>query len=107
VATGDDPRERFRGDLPSVPHEERPVGYQAGLQIGERLQALGVMLLGLLGMFMAYAMYTGMLPAGLPPPTPPAGVNVPVFNPVLCVTPLMGLGGIALVFVGARRFIDP
>jgi hypothetical protein len=107
VATEDDPRERHRSELPPLPRDERPIGYRSGWQIEERLQALGVMLLGLVGMFLAYAIYSGMLPAGLPPPPPPPGVNVPVFNPVLCVTPLMALGGIALVFVGARRFIDP
>jgi hypothetical protein len=107
VASEPDPHERFRSELPKLPRDEQPVGYRAGLQIEERLQALGVIVLGLIGMFMAYAMYSGMLPAGLPPPTPPPGVTVPVFNPVLCVTPLLGLGGIALVFVGARRFIEP
>jgi hypothetical protein len=102
-----DPQQGFRSELPPVPSEKRPVGYHAGWQLEERLQALGVMLLGLVGLWVAYAIFSGILPAGLPPPQPPPGVLVPVFNPMQCLVPIMALGSVALVLVGARRFIDP
>lgn len=107
MASPPDPQDGARSDLPKLPRDERPVGYHAGWQIEERLQALGVIVLGLVGLWVAYGMYSGFLPVGLPAPQPPPGVQVPVFNPVTCVIPIMSLGSVALIFVGARRFIDP
>jgi hypothetical protein len=99
----------FRDDLPRLESERRPVGYRPGLQLGERLQGLGAVVLGIVGLLVAYAIFTGLLPFGLPPPPPPPGVlvQVPVINPAACVTPLMSVGSIALIVVGFRRVVDP
>ena len=104
-----DPNEGYRSDLPSLPSERRPVGYHAGWQIEERLQGLGVVVLGLVGMLVVYGIYTGVLPNGLPPPPQPKGVlvQVPVFNAAWCFMPLMLLGSLALIVVGFRRVLDP
>jgi hypothetical protein len=85
------------------------VGYSAGWQIVERLQALGVVALGVAGLAMVYFMYTGVLPIGLPPPPQPQGLVVPVptFNPAACIMPIMTISSVALIFVGFRRFIEP
>lgn len=103
----DDPQQQVRSDLPRVPREQRPVGFRGGWQLGERLQALGVVALGLIGLWVAYAIVTGLLPAGLPAPKPPPGVMVPIYNPAACLAPIMALGSLGLIVAGARRFIDP
>jgi hypothetical protein len=104
-----DPRDEVRKDLPPVPRDRRPVGYRPGWQIEERLQGLGAVLLGLVGLLVAYGIYTGFLPAGLPPPQQPPGVlvQVPLPNATSCLIPLMSVGSVALIFVGFRRFLDP
>jgi hypothetical protein len=106
---GDDPDRGYRKDLPSLPSDRRPHGYQPGLQLEERLQGLGVVLLGVIGMLVVYAMYSGLLPLGLPPPPQPPGLVVPVPtpNPAACILPLMALSSIGLVIVGFRRVLDP
>jgi hypothetical protein len=102
------PGNEFRSDLPKLA-KEGPVGYRAGLQLADRLQGLGAILLGIVSMVVAYLIFTGVLPVGLPPPPPPPGVlvQVPLMNPAQCVVPLLGIGSIALVIVGFRRLIDP
>ena len=104
-----DPRPRYRSDLPPLPGERRPHGYRPGWQVEERLQGLGVVVLGLGGFLVAYGIYSGVLPAGLPPPPQPPGVLVPVptFSAISCVLPLLVLGSAALVLVGCRRIFDP
>ena len=104
-----DPNERFRSELPPVPRGRRPAGYRAGWQIEERLIGLGVAALGVFGLWVAYAVYSGILPAGLAPPPPPKGVlvQVPVFNATQCLLPIMGFGSLALIVVGVKRFFDP
>ena len=103
-----DPNEGYRSDLPKLPRE-RPVGYQPGWQIWERVQGLGVILLGLVGLAVVYGISTGLLPSGLPPPPQPSGVLVqlPVFNSAACFTPLLALGSVGLIVVGFRRVLDP
>ena len=98
----------YRSELPKL-DKERPVGYRQGWQLEERLTGLGVALLGLVGISIAYLVTTGVLPAGLPPPAPPPGVlvQVPLPNAMACVVPLTGIGGVALVILGLRRAIDP
>jgi hypothetical protein len=98
----------FRSDLPPL-DKEGPVGYRRGWQIAERLQGLGVALLGMVGLTVAYLIFTGVLPAGLPPPKAPPGVLVqlPLPNATTCLVPLMAIGSIALIFVGLRRVVDP
>jgi hypothetical protein len=56
-----------------------------------------------------YGVSTGALPAGLPPPPQPSGllVQVPVFNAIACMMPIMAVGSLALIFVGFRRMLDP
>jgi hypothetical protein len=105
----DDPREKYRSDLPPIDRERRPIGYRPGWQLEERLQGLGVIILGLVGLAVVYGISTGVLPAGLPPPAPPPGVlvQVPTFNALGCLLPLMAVGSVALVVVGFRRVLDP
>lgn len=104
-----DPNAGFRSDLPQLPREKRPIGYRAGWQVEERLQGLGVVALGIIGMAVVYGIYTGILPSGLPPPPQPRGilVQVPAFNAVACFMPLMAIGSVGLIIVGFRRFLDP
>jgi len=103
------PGNEFRSDLPRLAKEEKPVGYRAGFQLEERLQGLGAVLLGVVGITVAWLIFSGALPIGLPPPPPPPGVlvQVPVMNPTACLAPLMALGGISLIVVGLRRTLDP
>jgi hypothetical protein len=109
VLPPDDPHEGFRADLPALPRERRPEGYRPGWQLAERLQGLGVILLGIVGLVVVYGVTTGILPSGLPPPPQPSGVLVqlPVLNSAACVMPLLGIGSVALIVVGFRRVIDP
>ncbi|HEV7662066.1 MAG TPA: hypothetical protein VGQ62_00930 [Chloroflexota bacterium] len=104
-----DPRGGYRSDLPPLVSERRPHGYRPGWQLEERFQGLGVVVLGLVGLLVAYGIYTGFLPAGLPPPPQPSGVlvAVPTFNAISCVLPLLLIGSVALVLVGFRQFLDP
>jgi hypothetical protein len=103
------PGNQYRSDLPALPKERKPVGYRAGWQIQERLQGLGVIALGLLGLFVVYGISTGLLPSGLPPPPQPRGVLVqlPVYNAAACFMPLMAIGSVGLIIVGFRRLFDP
>jgi hypothetical protein len=104
-----DPNAGYRSDLPQLPSERRPHGYRPGWQLEGRLQGLGVVVLGVVGLLVVYGMYTGVLPAGLPPPPQPRGILVPVptFNAAACFMPLLAVGSIALVIVGFRRIFDP
>jgi len=100
----------YRSDLPKLESERRPVGYRGGLQLEERLQGLGAVALGLVGLLVVYGIYTGFLPSGMPPPPPPPPgilVQVPTMNATACVMPLLTLGSIALIVVGGRRVVDP
>ena len=105
----DDPKARYRSELPPLDRERRPVGYRPGWQLEERLQGLGAMVLGLVGLAVVYGIATGILPSGLPPPPPPPGVlvQVPTVNGLGCVMPLMAIGSVALIVVGFRRVLDP
>jgi hypothetical protein len=109
VLPPNDPNEGFRADLPTIRGEKRPVGYRSGWQVEERLQGLGVIVLGLVGLAVVYGIYTGILPSGLPPPPQPRGVlvQVPVFNAAACFMPLMAIGSVGLIIVGFRRLFDP
>ena len=95
--------------MPALPKEYKPPGYQPGWQLGERLQGVGVILLGLVGLAVVYGTYAGVLPSGLPPPPQPRGVLVqlPVLNAAACFMPLLAIGSVALIFVGFRRVLDP
>jgi hypothetical protein len=109
VLPPNDPNERFRTELPRLEKERVPVGYRAGWQLEERLQGLGVIVLGLVGLGVVYGVYTGLLPSGLPPPPQPPGVlvQVPVYNATACFMPLIALSSVALIVVGLRRVLDP
>jgi hypothetical protein len=109
VLPPNDPHEGYRSDLPPLPRDPRPAGYRAGWQVEERLQGLGVILLGLVGLAVVYGISTGLLPSGLPPPPQPRGVLVqlPVFNAAACFMPLMAIGSVGLIVVGFRRLLDP
>jgi hypothetical protein len=100
--------QRYRSELPKL-DKQGPVGYRAGWQLEERLTGVGVALLGMVGVTIAYLISTGVLPAGLPPPAPPPGVlvQVPLPNAMSCVVPLTAVGGVALIVLGFRRAIDP
>lgn len=99
----------YRSELPRVDKERKPIGYRAGWQLEERLQGLGVVVLGLLGLLVVYGVYTGFLPSGLPPPPQPPGVlvQVPVYNAAACFLPLMAITSVALIVIGFRRVFDP
>jgi hypothetical protein len=109
VLPPNDPNEGYRADLPALPKEHRPAGYSPGWQLQERLQGLGVIALGIIGLLMVYGISTGILPSGLPPPPAPPGVLVqlPVINGAACLTPLIALGSVGLIAVGFRRVFDP
>jgi len=109
VLPPDDPQQSYRSELPALPRERKPVGYHAGWQLEERLQGLGVILLGLIGLAVVYGIATGILPSGLPPPPQPRGllVQVPTLNAAACFMPLMAIGSLACLVVGIRRVIDP
>ncbi|MDQ3809714.1 MAG: hypothetical protein M3336_05430 [Chloroflexota bacterium] len=98
----------YRAELPRL-DKEGPVGYRRGLQLEERLTGLGVALLGMAGLLVAYLIGTGVLPAGLPPPPPPPGVvvQVPLLNANACLVPMMAIGSLSLIYFGFRRAIDP
>jgi hypothetical protein len=100
----------YRSDLPKIEKERRPVGYRPGLQLEERLQGLGTIVLGIVGLLVVYGIYTGVLPSGLPPPPPPPKgvlIQVPMFNAAACVMPLMAIMSVGLIAVGFRRLFDP
>jgi hypothetical protein len=99
----------WRSDLPKVDKERRPVGYRPGLQIEERLQGLGVVVLGLIGLLVVYGIYSGVLPSGLPPPPQPRGVliQVPVVNAAAFFLPIIAVMSVILIAIGFKRVVDP
>jgi hypothetical protein len=100
----------YRSDLPPVQRERKPAGYRPGWQLVERLQGLGVVVLGLVGLLVVYGIYSGFLPSGLPPPPPPPKgvlVQVPVINAAACFLPLLTIGSVGLIVVGFRQVFDP
>src|SRR5438876_17642 len=101
------PGNEWRSDLPPLVKERKPAGYQSGLQLWERLQGFGIIVLGLAGLFIVYGIFTGALPAGLPPPRQPEGLLVPVptFNAVACFMPVLAITSCALIVVGFRRVL--
>jgi len=107
VLPGNDPP-GWRSELPKL-DKEPPVGYRRGWQIEERLQGLGVFVLGVIGLTVAYLIFSGVLPAGLPPPKAPPGVlvQVPLFSATSCIVPLIALMSVAMIVLGLRRAIDP
>ncbi len=103
------PGNEFRSDLPPLEKLRKPVNYRAGLRLVERLQGLGIVGLGLLGLLVVYGIYTGLLPSGPPPPPQPPGVlvQVPAYNATACFMPLMAITSVLLIIVGFRRVLDP
>ena len=103
----DDPG--YRDDLPKIASERRPVGYRSGWQMEERLQGLGVVVLGLVGLLVVYGIYSGVLPSGLPPPAQPKGVlvQVPTVNSAAFFLPIIAVTSVALIAVGFKRVFDP
>ena len=92
--TDPDFRRRTRRDLRDVRRPRRPVGYRAGWQIQERLVGLGLVVVGLGGLLLASAMLGD---AG-------SGRIAPVlgFLPILMV-----LGGVGLIAIGLKQFLNP
>ncbi len=99
----------YRSDLPKLDKERRPVGYKSGWQFEERLQGLGIVVLGLIGLLVVWGIYSGALPSGLPPPPQPKGVliQVPVINGAAFFLPLIAVMSVALIAIGLRRLVDP
>ncbi|MBV8714598.1 MAG: hypothetical protein JO020_34830 [Chloroflexi bacterium] len=100
----------YRSDLPPLERERKPVGYRAGWQLEERLQGVGVVVLGLVGLLVVYGIYTGALPSGLPPPPPPPKgvlIQVPVVNPAAFFLPVIAVVSVLLIAVGFKRVFDP
>jgi hypothetical protein len=78
----------------------------------ERLQGLGLVLFGLLGMSLVYLIYQNGGPLGgpSPPPAPPGlkGLNPqPLISATACFLPLLALTSMGLILVGLRRIVDP
>jgi hypothetical protein len=99
-----------RPDLPPVERMRKPIGYRAGWQLEERLQGVGVVLLGLVGLLVVYGIYSGYLPSGLPPPPPPPKgvlIQVPTVNPGAFFLPVIAVMSVALIAVGFKRVFDP
>ncbi len=103
-----DPQARYRSELPALP-KAKLAGYRPGWQLAERLQGLGVILLGFIGLLVVYGTYAGVLPSGLPSPPQPSGmlVQLPVVNAAACFMPILAIGSIALIVVGFRQVLDP
>ena len=99
----------YRADLPKLDKERQPVGYRRGLDLEERLQGLGVIVLGLVGLLVVYGIYTGFLPSGLPPPPQMPGVliQVPVVNAAAFFLPIIAVMSVVLIGVGFKRVVDP
>jgi hypothetical protein len=99
----------YRSDLPKLDKERQPIGYHAGLQLEERLQGLGVIVLGLVGLLVVYGIYTGVLPSGLPPPPQMPGVliQVPTPNAAAFFLPIIAVMSVLLIAVGFKRVVDP
>jgi hypothetical protein len=101
-----------RTDLPDLRTSKIPVGYRPGAQIGERLQGLGLVVIGLAGLILVYVIYqSGGLPgAPEPPPAPPGlqGLRVlPLISVTNCMVPLLTIGSMGLILLGMRRIADP
>lgn len=80
-------------ELPDVRGPRVPVGYRRGLELGERLAGLGVVLLGIGSLALAF-----WLPGAVPAR----------FADALACTPLLvGLAGAGLIALGLRRALDP
>ena len=86
--------ERFRGrpDLPAL-ERGRPAGYRRGWQVAERVQGVLLVVLGLAGL-------AGV--AAFPK------LEASVFPlPIVCLLPVVALGGVGVILVGLRRIVDP
>ena len=100
----------YRSDLPKLDRERQPVGYRAGWQLEDRLQGLGAVALGLIGLLVVYGIYSGVLPSGLPPPPPPPKgvlIQVPIVNAAAFFLPVIAIMSVVLIGVGFKRVIDP
>lgn len=86
--------------LPDVRGPRRPGGYRPGLQLGERLQGLLLVLLGIAGCVLAASLVSS---TGNRLPWP----GIALATPLGCLVPFTFLGGAGLVLVGIRRLVAP
>jgi hypothetical protein len=103
---------RERPELRPIPDSRIPIGYRRGFQLEERLQGLGIVILGCIGLLAVWWVYTnGGLPgAPAPPPAPPGlkGLTVqPIISATNCLMPMIAIGSTGLILVGIRRIFDP
>jgi hypothetical protein len=102
-----------RTDLRPIPDSRIPIGYRRGFQLTERLQGLGLLILGCLGLLAVYWVYQngGQLPGAPPPPPAPPGLRgitvTPIISATNCMMPLLTIGSTGLILVGLRRIFDP
>ncbi len=87
--------------LPDVRGPRAPSGYRPGLQLGERLQGLGLVLLGLIGLVGSLLLLqpAGPVAAALHLPTLAASLT--------CLGPILAIGAVGLVVAGLGRAIRP
>jgi hypothetical protein len=108
----EDPRMKGRPELPLLNESRIPTGYRRGLELGERLQGLGLVLVGVLGLGFVYLIFqSGGLPGAPAPPPPPPGLNglqvPPLISVTNCLVPGIAIASTGLILVGLRRVFDP
>ncbi len=99
------PFERKLPDLPDVRGRRAPHGYRPGLQLGERLQGLLLLALGVAGLVFCGFLLDSARGAG---PLATAGRGVPgSLNAAGCLVPMIALGSLGLVVLGLRQIVAP
>lgn len=97
------PHRPGRPELPDVRGPRRPVGYRGGARLRERLQGLGIVLVGIAGALLGAAMARS---GGLPMPGP-ASRAVLYFTPLSVLGIVLVVGAIGLMVVGVVRMVNP
>jgi hypothetical protein len=102
----------YRSELPRIGGPREPVGYHRGWELRARLVGVGLVLVGLAGMWLVSVIFqSGGLPGAPAAPAPPPGLNgmpVPSLISVSsCMVPLLTIGSVGLIVVGVRRIADP
>ena len=100
----------FRSEPPAAREAaEGPVNYRVGMQLVERLQGLGIVVLGLLGLLVVYGLIPGCCRRACRRrrSRPACSSRCRPINATACFTPLMAITSVLLIVVGFRRVLDP